>query len=185
MKKFAAIAALLASASFVAPASAATFIKGTILFGSNATTTAHSAPGLNANFEFVVDEPYTPGDPAIVTISDFKYSLGSNSNVAGIPTVAFFGAPSGMFQMSFGDHSIDIFGQDIGTGGSVIPGFYDRFQNGVITVGVNGTPFMGNGSLSATPTAVPEPETWAMMLAGFGAIGYAMRRRQHVRVSFA
>lgn len=36
-------------------------------------------------------------------------------------------------------------------------------------------------------TAVPEPATWAMMLAGFGAVGYAMRRRAKVRtnVSFA
>ncbi|MEP6785165.1 MAG: PEPxxWA-CTERM sorting domain-containing protein [Sphingomonadales bacterium] len=36
------------------------------------------------------------------------------------------------------------------------------------------------------PTApVPEPATWAMMVAGFGAVGFAMRRRQTVRVSFA
>ena len=26
--------------------------------------------------------------------------------------------------------------------------------------------------------AVPEPGTWAMMLLGFGAIGYGMRRRR-------
>src|SRR5690606_2120681 len=39
--------------------------------------------------------------------------------------------------------------------------------------------------------AVPEPATWAMMLFGFGAIGFALRRRkqqkslQRVRVSYA
>jgi hypothetical protein len=33
---------------------------------------------------------------------------------------------------------------------------------------------------------VPEPSTWAMMLAGFAAIGFAMRRqRQHAQVRFA
>jgi len=32
---------------------------------------------------------------------------------------------------------------------------------------------------------VPEPSTWAMMLVGFGAVGYAMRRRQRTAVSFA
>lgn len=33
---------------------------------------------------------------------------------------------------------------------------------------------------------VPEPSTWAMMIAGFGVVGFAMRRRrQTVRVSFA
>lgn len=51
-----------------------------------------------------------------------------------------------------------------------------------------------NGSLSfaaaAAPTApVPEPATWAMMLVGFGAVGFGMRRRRgdrrHPRVRFA
>jgi hypothetical protein len=34
-------------------------------------------------------------------------------------------------------------------------------------------------------TAVPEPMTWAMMLAGFGAIGLAARRRQRPTVTLA
>ena len=49
-----------------------------------------------------------------------------------------------------------------------------------------------NGSqdltFSATISApVPEPATWAMMLAGFGALGFAMRRhpRQAARIRFA
>jgi hypothetical protein len=38
----------------------------------------------------------------------------------------------------------------------------DGFSNGIII----------------TPPGVPEPATWAMMLMGFGAAGYAMRRRR-------
>lgn len=39
--------------------------------------------------------------------------------------------------------------------------------------------------LVVTPS-VPEPATWAMMIAGFGMVGFAMRRRQSAaRVSFA
>ncbi|MDB5686836.1 MAG: hypothetical protein JWR77_1425 [Rhizorhabdus sp.] len=34
------------------------------------------------------------------------------------------------------------------------------------------------------PQGVPEPAAWAMMVAGFGAIGAAMRRRQRTTVSF-
>jgi hypothetical protein len=32
-------------------------------------------------------------------------------------------------------------------------------------------------SLTVTAAAVPEPATWAMMLVGFGGIGFAMRRK--------
>ncbi|MBA2921226.1 PEPxxWA-CTERM sorting domain-containing protein [Sphingomonas sp. MAH-20] len=34
-------------------------------------------------------------------------------------------------------------------------------------------------------TYVPEPATWAMMIAGFGLVGAALRRRQRAQVSFA
>lgn len=41
-----------------------------------------------------------------------------------------------------------------------------------------------NGSwVSSPPPAIPEPSTWAMMIAGLGTVGYAMRRRS-VRVAF-
>lgn len=33
-------------------------------------------------------------------------------------------------------------------------------------------------SISPASSAVPEPATWAMMIAGFGVVGYAMRRRK-------
>lgn len=33
--------------------------------------------------------------------------------------------------------------------------------------------------------AVPEPETWALMLGGFGLVGHAMRRRQKMTVTYA
>jgi hypothetical protein len=50
------------------------------------------------------------------------------------------------------------------------------------TITVNGTTG-GNGSFRGTLSfgnvaAVPEPGTWAMMLLGFGAIGFSMRRRR-------
>ena len=39
--------------------------------------------------------------------------------------------------------------------------------------------------LSGNAGAVPEPATWAMMIAGFGLVGGAMRRRSKVKVSYA
>lgn len=48
-------------------------------------------------------------------------------------------------------------------------------------------PFFGNGTLTISPiaAAVPEPTTWAMMLIGFGGLGFAMRRRSKVRTTVA
>ena len=43
------------------------------------------------------------------------------------------------------------------------------------------------GGVSLNVAAVPEPVTWAMLLLGFGMIGFAMRKRSNVRttVSYA
>jgi hypothetical protein len=38
---------------------------------------------------------------------------------------------------------------------------------------------------TAAPAAVPEPATWALMLTGFGMVGYAMRQRARTTVSYA
>lgn len=46
---------------------------------------------------------------------------------------------------------------------------YFNFQNGLQTI-----------ATAQVAGAVPEPATWAMMIAGFGMVGFAMRRRQKV-----
>lgn len=43
-----------------------------------------------------------------------------------------------------------------------------------------------SGNVSWTRVAaVPEPATWALMILGFGVVGYAMRRRPSVRIAQA
>ena len=55
---------------------------------------------------------------------------------------------------------------------------------GTYTLNIQGTPGTQNGSLSgnvsftSVAAAVPEPGTWALMLVGFGAVGFSMRRRR-------
>lgn len=58
---------------------------------------------------------------------------------------------------------------------------------GAHTITVNGSA-VGGGSYSGTLNVapVPEPATWAMMIAGIGIVGFAMRRRaDRVAVSFS
>lgn len=67
------------------------------------------------------------------------------------------------------------------------PGVQTLIVNGI----ARGTGSFG-GSISFSPTAaIPEPATWALMLLGFAAVGFSMRRNKaaigetRVRYSFA
>jgi len=69
--------------------------------------------------------------------------------------------------------------------GKYIEGSFTASGAGTLTfVGTGGGSF--GGSIAITPAPVPEPATWAMMLAGVAAVGTAMRRRSHrAQVSFS
>jgi hypothetical protein len=88
---------------------------------------------------------------------------GPNCNGGGSNGVGSSQTPvSGTFALEFGS----------GVSTLVFDDFVARWQS----TGAN-----GNGSASGPGTvmgAVPEPATWAMMLLGFGAVGYSMRRRK-------
>jgi hypothetical protein len=73
------------------------------------------------------------------------------------------GTTTGQFNLSFNAASI--------TKVAIAPGSFDDW------VGVD--------NISFTSGVVPEPASWAMMLAGFGAIGCALRRRRSLRVRVA
>ncbi len=53
---------------------------------------------------------------------------------------------------------------------------------GTFTLTINGTPGTASGSLGGTAAftagAIPEPGTWMMMLFGFGAVGFSIRRQR-------
>lgn len=58
----------------------------------------------------------------------------------------------------------------------------------VVAGNVTGTAGSYSGTLNVYPAPVPEPATWAMMIAGFGLAGVALRRRstaaRNMAVSF-
>ena len=56
--------------------------------------------------------------------------------------------------------------------------FQFNFANPTTQVDLNRLGYSNAIGVFSTPPAVPEPATWGMMLMGFGAAGYAMRRRR-------
>jgi hypothetical protein len=105
----------------------------------------------------------------------------------------------GALQFSFNDTNeyarigtaLHFFRDDSSVGGEASSGFVDgiRLYNRALTaseiVGLyNGGNFQ---RVAASSAAVPEPSTWLMMILGFAAVGFGMRRkqRQTVRLNFA
>jgi hypothetical protein len=126
-----------------------------------------------ANFEFTISQAMT------LTVSSF-----TNSSIGGTGVFAF---------TSIGLYSgLGMAGQllqagTISSNGNTRTASLDQFSlnQGAYTIAyrgdVTGAP-AGVGSnitfaAGEAPGAVPEPATWAMMIVGMGAVGYAMRRR--------
>lgn len=78
----------------------------------------------------------------------------------------------------FGNQIISAhFGGAGGAGGDATLLYLFNFgTDGAITANL-GLQGFSNAVVITPPGAIPEPGTWAMMLLGFGAIGFAMRRR--------
>lgn len=60
----------------------------------------------------------------------------------------------------------------------------DGAINTLVVSGMAGSAASYSGTVNYALQAVPEPATWAMMIAGFGIVGSAMRRRR-ATVAFA
>ena len=108
-------------------------------------------------------------------------------NVAGT-----FGGVDGLANINFGNGlaaALNISNANLG---------FTQFVGGPLFTGTAANPIFSEGTfnlrsivsgsstlrISQVAAAVPEPGTWAMMLLGFGAVGYSMRRRK-VAVTYA
>jgi hypothetical protein len=124
-----------------------------------------------ATYESIVLDPSTQWSAG----SDSPYSRSSTAD--GIDPIA-----SGYGQFSDGGLTAN-YGALVGEVG----GTYFLLGTGPTTFsGLSGELYIGywdsyygdnSGTQTVSIAAVPEPATWAMMLAGFGLIGFALRRR--------
>lgn len=153
---------------------------------------ASSANGGNI---FASDALYGPGTLA-QTITGLKqdayYQLTFDYALA--QQVGFTGTNTNNFwHVMFGDQSANSSGLSITSGG------FSGWQTATMTFQASGTSqvlsFLAQTTAPGAPpfllldgvnlTAVPEPTTWAMMLGGFGFIGFLARRRQRGSAALA
>jgi hypothetical protein len=204
MKKIAKIlshTALAAMATGMASSAMAATITYTLTglgqarIGNVSETGAFVATGIGdtSNLGF----PFGAGVP-VVPLSSFTIAFGSNVYTA-TNAIRFF-TNNNIGVAGFNDTTT----QDVLDFSSGVFLIYDGFSNAgpIATTGTFTSVLATNaGALNWTatppgiltfravvgdaPGAVPEPATWAMMLAGFGVVGGAMRRRQRVSVRFA
>ena len=153
---------------------------------------ASSANGGNI---FASDALYWPGTLS-QTITGLKqdayYQLTFDYALA--QQVGFDGANTANYwHVMFGDQSANSSGLSIASGG------FSGWQTATMTFQASGASqvlsFLAQTSSPGAPpfllldgvnlTAVPEPTTWAMMLGGFGLIGFLARRRQRGSAALA
>jgi len=187
-------------------AAAATSALNTDTFSSYATGT-HAGSFVLANSTFTA----APNSPQISNSNIFCTATGNNCLIAnsisgarifsnfdpsttGFALDAKFLNPGNSFTVTLvtGDGT-----QSFTQLGSAFSGFFG-FSD---TSGIQSVSFLNNGSSGGfsnysfdnvstftgtiTSSAVPEPASWAMMIAGFGAVGGALRRTRKVAVRFS
>jgi len=135
-------------------------------FGFNTTPdaelTGHSVTG---EFDTVTRNGNVPQLGTFeICLSDVNCAGGAS----GGPTIGQHG--TGTLTLNFAD----------GTSSITMDDFYVRYQS------ITGSSFGDSGSGNdIPPPVIPEPASWMMMLAGFGALGSVIRRRRSVAVNFA
>lgn len=110
------------------------------------------------------------------------FNLGDGFTSGTLSTLSDAGGGVNITSATFNDAAFDLgtlFGQTFGAL-ALTP-----TSDGEQTLTVTGTNTGGTstfaGTLAFTPLAVPEPAAWAMMVAGFGAVGYSLRGRSRTR----
>jgi hypothetical protein len=147
-----------------AAAGCAGFFSGNLLNGSPTDLAAQDAALAGLGFDFSGDlSTYTKIETSDATFLDFGQELFGNT-IIGIHfgNGSGVGNSTGFFEFDFTSPVNGIALNIPGSSGVVL------YQTGASSVG-----------------AVPEPSTWAMMLMGFGAVGYSMRRRKRLVAQLA
>jgi hypothetical protein len=83
---------------------------------------------------------------------------------------------------SFDDNSVGSSSQNFNNFFDTSPGVYSVTEKYVLTAVASGAERSASPTITLATAAVPEPASWALMIAGFGGAGAMLRRRREHRV---
>lgn len=172
MKKLLLAAVATVSAVAFAPAAnAATFITEnpgpdglrTFVFGNNDVGTAPT-------FDDLIT--FTTPAAGFLSLSLSEVAATAFNNVE-FTTVTLNGTAVNLFSAPGGEPDF----------GSLLGLFNPGTTNTLRVAGTNGGNGVYGGTIAFAPGAVPEPAAWALMIAGFGMVGGALRRQKKLTTS--
>lgn len=164
--------------------------KYMLLAAAGAAVLATAAPTQAKPYSFVITGSQTikfvldsSPTPPIVDPGNYFVLAGVNGTINNVATTfdLGFGSPSYFFNFGLINNVVGF--SFVSTGVAMYTGSESAptFKLGTFTL----TPNTPEPDYTMTISAVPEPVSWAMLMAGFGGIGACMRRRRNVTVRVA
>ena len=180
--KLTAVAAMLAGASV--GANAATTDLGTVTLGTPTTfsgVVSGSGTSINDLFTFTLDSGNTASGYSVVNIP-LSFS-GGEWNTA-LATLTLMSNADGIVGNSDDQMLGTAIWSQTGNSNNSLQLSYDSAITGPAYIQITGVTDGGNGGIySGAIAAIPEPETYAMLLAGLGLMGAVVRRRSNRKTS--